>query len=625
MPRINRLWAGLLGAVLATGANGGSASGATPPSRLDADAVRSFLADTIPPAMSKASIEGVAVIVVQSGHVVAAEGFGKSHGGSPEVIHAAASVFRAGSLSKPITAALVLQLVEEGKVDLDRDVSGYVGFEVPSRNGRAVTLRDILTQSSGFSDTYRLLFATDPADLHSLGDYARNRLPPLLFVPGTQPAYSNYAFGLAGYLVERLRGKPFAAVARERIFTPLKMSSATFSQPPEPAIAARLVTGYRRGGSRSGPFEYVSPESAGGLSISAADYARFAGALIEGGALDGGRILRSDTAASMLTLNAGPEGASRTEVGMGLGVTVDRTRPGMTAIGHSGDTVQYHSIFRAYPEQDLVIVAMQNTEGPPLIRTIVRTFEERFGLTPPVLPSAPDAAEDQEVAGVYATGRYSSHSFLRIGHLFQLLTIQTVPGGGIRLGGAPEPLRRVGPSLYQDPTRTERRALFLRADHGRVTGVRVEPYQTMLRVPPWERPSLVISLIGAGTVIAILTVLGLAWNMVRARAAPPLAWRLAGLASLALVACVCGFYTTVTTMRDDFYSMTPAFDPWIRAFEGAGIVGAIALIGFALAMPGRWRMARLPERMGAIAFVAGLGVTLLVLADYRVLTSTLNY
>lgn len=596
---------------------------------IEGAAVNDFLRQSIPGEMAKAHIEGVAVMVVEAGEVVASQGFGAAHPGAGEDIDARTSVFRVGSMAKPITAALVLQLVDEGTVNLDSDVSAYVGFTVPKRAGRAVTLREILTHSTGFSDTYRLLFATSPRDFHSLGDYARTRLPPLIFTPGTQPAYSNYAFGLAGYMVERLRGKPFASVARERIFEPLQMTTATFRQPPEPALAAALVQGFRRGGIEPGPFEYVSPESAGGLSVSAADYTRFVRALIEGGALDGHRILSAASDQQMLTLQPGPEGAARTEIGMGLGVTIDRTRRNLTAVGHSGDTVQYHGEFRAYPERDLVIVALQNTEGPPLVRTIIREFEERFALTPPALTPRPNPSEDLDVAGTYATGRYSAHSFLGIGRLFQMMQIHAVPGGGIRIGTAPEPLTRVGPGLYQDLTRTGRRALFMRDVNGRVAGVRVEPYQTMMRVPLWKRPAVVFAILGVGVATALVTLLGfigrVVWNALHARAAPAMAWRLAAFGALALLLCIGGLYATLTGMQAELYSMTAARDPWIRAFEVAGIVTAAAWIGFLLALQAYWPRARRMERVAAVLFAVGTLASLAVLIDYRVLTSTLNY
>ena len=319
------------------------------PTPLQEPEVHAFL-QTIPAEMSKSRIEGVAVLVMQSGKIIAAEGFGRAQLGSDRIIDARTSVFRAGSLSKPITAVLVMQLVEEGRLDLDRDVSEYTGFVIPKHNGRALTMRDILSQSSGLSDTYRLLFSADRNQAATLASYARNRLPPFLYTPGTQPAYSNYAFGLAGYIVERLRARPFADIARERIFEPLEMKASSFSQPPEPQIRAALVQGFRAGGTQPGPFEFVSPQSAGGLSVSAGDYAIFVRALIGTDPGEGRRILRQATIEQMLTLQPGPEGAARSEFGMGLGVTIDRTRPGLTAVDHSGDTVQYHCEFRAYPD-----------------------------------------------------------------------------------------------------------------------------------------------------------------------------------------------------------------------------------------------------------------------------------
>jgi hypothetical protein len=187
----------------------------------------------------------------------------------------------------------------------------------------------------------------------------------------------------------------------------------------------------------------------------------------------------------------------------------------------------------------------------------------------------------------------------------------------------------VGPGLYQDLTRTGRRALFMRDVNGRVAGVRVEPYQTMMRVPLWKRPAVVFAILGVGVATALVTLLGfigrVVWNALHARAAPAMAWRLAAFGALALLLCIGGLYATLTGMQAELYSMTAARDPWIRAFEVAGIVTAAAWIGFLLALQAYWPRARRMERVAAVLFAVGTLASLAVLIDYRVLTSTLNY
>jgi CubicO group peptidase (beta-lactamase class C family) len=102
-----------------------------------------------------------------------------------------------------------MQQVEQGKLNLDQDVNTYLDFKVPPAFGKPITLRNIMTHTPGFEETAKELFVTDVAKLRPLDEYLREHIPARIFPPSVTPAYSNYGTALAGYVVQRVSGKPF--------------------------------------------------------------------------------------------------------------------------------------------------------------------------------------------------------------------------------------------------------------------------------------------------------------------------------------------------------------------------------------------------------------------------------
>lgn len=121
-----------------------------------------------------------------------------------------------------------------------------------------------------------------------------------MFPPGELAAYSNYGSALAGYIVQRVSGIPFSQYVEERIFAPLGMKNSTFRQPVPPNLSSNVARGYRRneGDFVEGAFVFAL-EPAGGLSTRAADMARFMLAHLQGGIVEGERILAEETARRM--------------------------------------------------------------------------------------------------------------------------------------------------------------------------------------------------------------------------------------------------------------------------------------------------------------------------------------
>ena len=111
-----------------------------------------------------------------------------------------------------------MQLVEQGKIDLNRDVNDYLDFKIPATFGKPITMKDLMTHTPGFEETLKELFVANAADMRPLQEYVQTHLPKQIFPPGTTPAYSNYGATLAGYIVQRVSGMPFDDYIEKNIF-----------------------------------------------------------------------------------------------------------------------------------------------------------------------------------------------------------------------------------------------------------------------------------------------------------------------------------------------------------------------------------------------------------------------
>src|SRR5260370_17060659 len=176
-----------------------------------------------------------------------------------------------------------MQLVDAGSLDLDRDVNGYIDFAIPvTEGGVPVTLRRILTHRAGFEEHVKGSF-TRNCECEQMGLCLANNLPQRLFPKGDVEAYSNYGVALAGYIVERVSGEPFASYVQRHILDPLGMSHSTFRQPLPDDLAPLMAKGYRTSDKPPlAAFETVIRAPAGGPSATGTDMGPFIRPLMDG-------------------------------------------------------------------------------------------------------------------------------------------------------------------------------------------------------------------------------------------------------------------------------------------------------------------------------------------------------
>lgn len=279
-------------------------------SPLDSAELEAFLDPIVTDKMDEFNIPNLTVAVVAAGEVILAKGFGYADIEQGKVVDPDKTMFRIGSTSKLFTWTAVMQLVEQGKLDLDTDVNEYLDFKIPPKleygsKGTAlepITLRHLMSHTPGFEDYPTGTFSLSAEEMLSLDRYVRERRPARVFPPGVVTAYSNYGTVLAGYIVEVVSGIPYAQYIEENIYQPLSMINSTFRQPPPAHLADNMSRAYRfvNGEFREGRFEFMQ-EPSGSMSSSALDMAKFMLAYLQGGQLAGKSILMEETVHKMFS------------------------------------------------------------------------------------------------------------------------------------------------------------------------------------------------------------------------------------------------------------------------------------------------------------------------------------
>jgi CubicO group peptidase (beta-lactamase class C family) len=354
-------------------------------------------------------------------------------------------------VSKLFTWTAVMQLVEQGRLDLDKDVNTYLkDIKIPATYEQPITLRNVMTHTTGFEDGgVGYLFANSEEDLIPLKEWlirympARVRPPTRDFSTGTNASYSNYATALAGYIVECVSGQPFDNYIDRHIFGPLGMKRTTFREPLPPELAKRMSVGYEfeNGGFVGKPFELIhSVGPAGSVSATATDMAKFMIAFLQGGGTEGARILTPETVKLMHTRTMSPD---PNLAGGALGF-YETWINGHRIVGHGGDTLYFHSVLSLMPESGTGLFVSVNTGGEAA-RTSVEAekafFKHYFPAKLPVLKPPADASKRNErYAGTYRTLRRSFTAWEKALALGQDEKVVAMPDGSLLYGflGKPE-------------------------------------------------------------------------------------------------------------------------------------------------------------------------------------------
>jgi CubicO group peptidase (beta-lactamase class C family) len=566
-----------------------------PPLQLTSENLAKVIDPLVTEWIDKHKGAGAVVAVTKRDGLLFAKAYGRADVEAGTPFTADATLVRPGSISKLFTGIAVMQLVDQGKLDLDRNVNDYLDFSIPTPEGGVpVTLRRLLTHRAGFEEHAKNLFSKH-REPEPLGRWLAHSLPPRLFPTGDVAAYSNYGFALAGYVVERVSGEPFAEYASRHILKPLGMTSSTFQQPLPLSLAPKMAKAYRTAGKPLGFFETIAAAPAGGLSATGVDMARFMRALLNRGSIERTQILGAARFDEMTS----PQQESAAGY-MGLAF-IARKLNGHETIGHGGATLGFFSDLALFPGEDLgIFVSLDGMQSAGKAPQIANVIVERF------LPkrvetnaSATPLRADPAIAGVYQSSRRADSSFLKAAALLAQLSVSVDDQGMVTVVPAIWPFgkgfdaKRVGANLYEGPKGLQLAFEQKAGTEGRF----ISPAMEFHRAPWWEDARLVAPAMAASILILFLTLL--AWPIAafwRRRRERMLSRdprdrrmhamvRIIALIDAAVIAASGALYFGGQNM----VFLSDAFDPAILALSGLawlGVLGAIPCIRIAISF---WR------------------------------------
>ncbi len=373
----------------------------------DAALLEAFVDGIIEAGMREHNVAGAVIAITKDDGMLLSKGYGFADVAQKIPVDPETTMFRIGSVSKLFTWTALMQLHEQGKLDLDRDVNDYLtSLQIPASYSQPITTANLMTHTGGLEDRIIGLFSLDPESIKPYGEILSSDLPERVRPPGWVSSYSNHGVGVAGALVEDVSGLSWPEYVAQNILEPLDMNHSTAFQPLPEDLVAHMSNGYRyeAGKHAEKGFEFIPLGAAGGISASAVDMSKFAMAHLNQGAIPGGRILRQETAKQMHS----PLFQPYSELNGWLHGFVDYTSNNTFMLGHNGGTFWFFTEFVLIPQENVSIFLSTNTAGGGAVNgAVFRGLRDRYFPVEVVLPAGPEQGVDLKLlSGSYATFRH---------------------------------------------------------------------------------------------------------------------------------------------------------------------------------------------------------------------------
>ncbi len=563
-----------------------------PGARLTHDDLEAWLDGFVPFALKRGDLAGVVIAVVKDDQVLLKKGYGYADVASKRPMDPDRTLVRFGSTAKLFTWTAVMQLVEQGKLDLDRDVNAYLDFRIENPYGKPVTMRNLMTHRGGFEEGLKTILVTEPGLLPSTEEYLKEHPRPLLFPPGEVPAYSNYGTALAGYIVQRISGEPYESYIERHIFAPLGMTRSTFRQPLPKHREADVSKGYIAASEPPRPFELLTTVPAGSLSTTAVDMTKFMIAHLQEGRFGENRILKPETARLMHSA-----AVARTDdlLTMAHGF-FEEDKNGRRIVGHGGDTIVFHSDFHLLLDEGAGILFSFNSRGAEDSNYETREalfdgFLDRYFPAPPRTQTAetpafvPVPEHAQLIEGRYWSSRRIESAFVSVFYLLEQDVIAVNPDGTINVPVFPEsesrPFREVAPFVWREVD-GERKVALTGRGNARLVFSNDDPTSALQPVPGWRSAAWNMPMLVGSILVLILAVI--LWPVAALRrrmrgqtlpsdGRPARAYTLARVAALVDLVYLASWLTILMPILNNTLDRyTDALDPWLRLLQFSGLV-----------------------------------------------------
>jgi CubicO group peptidase (beta-lactamase class C family) len=486
------------------------------PSQLTRQDAEAWFDGVVPASLRAHDIAGAVVVVVKDGQILLSKGYGHADAAERKPVDPDQTLFRVGSVSKLFTATAVMQLVEQGKIDLDADINTYLDFPVVGRGGKKITVRHLLTHRAGFEEGYKQSFVYERIAELTSTSFLKRWVPMRIFDPGTTPAYSNYGVSLAGYIVERVSGLRFETYVARNIFAPLGMTHSTVQQPLPGQLQPMMSKGYVLGSEPPHPFEIVMVPGAGGVSASGSDMGKFMLAHLNNGQLGSARLLQP---ATVQLMHSSAIDTIQPLHRMNLGFYESNIN-GHRVIGHGGNTLFFHSNLSLFIDDGVGVYLSLNSAGKgsgevEVHRAVSEGFADRYFPSAALQPTLPhNAANDASaIAGEYRSSRRSASNFLSIANLGWPINVAVGENGTVTF--MDKKYLHIGPLLWRTVDGKNRLAAAM--SDGKVKWITTDAYAPIIVFEPLPASQSASALIPLGIgALAVVLIAAASWPIAAA-------------------------------------------------------------------------------------------------------------
>ena len=439
--------------------------------------------------------------------------------------------FRAGSISKTFIAMALVQLSEDGDLDLDTplaEVASEVPFNNPWEAGHPVRVIHLLQHTAGFDDMHfnEIYNRLDPPDLPLIDVLRRNpHSRDVRWRPGTRVSYSNPGYGVAGYLIEKITGRPYEEFITERTFTPIGMATSSFHLTR--ADEALLAKGYRDRSGPAVPYSQIYLRPAGNLHTSPAELGKFVHVLLNWGENADDLVIDPEYLSNMEHPRSSLASDAGLRVGYGSAIAASTTE-GFPMLGHGGGIDGFSSLYAYSAARDVgYVVLLNSTHSPEAMRRISQLAVRylKADVEPPAKPRvALPAGVLERYQGYYHPANPRNQAVMFLEWLVTGATVTTT-ATGLRLApvfGKADDLIPVANNLFRREADADATLVFTPDELGAMVLTGGMTYSE--RRPRWLIEIVRWSVLGSLALVLTPVALLVAWGIHAKRATPSGFW-----------------------------------------------------------------------------------------------------
>ena len=480
-----------------------------PPHDADASAdatrmadLESYMDGLIGGLMKAEHVAGVTVAIVAGNQVVLSKGYGLANVQEGLPVSADKTRFQIASITKLFTWTAVMQLVEQGTLDLHTDIQEYLPeLKIPKTYGEPITMAHLMAHTAGFEDRPIGLFESRQV---SLLNALKENLPERIYPPGEFFAYSNHGSAIAGLVVENLSGLTWEEYVEQNILTPLGMTETRTQQPYREEIDANMSRGYRyaRGQYIPQSYAYCPIAPAAAITTTADDMTRFMLAHLNKGQLSGVPILKP---ATIELMHSDLHRNHPRTTPCAHGFFVYEQNP-TKSIGHNGGMLSFRSNLRLYPDRNMGIFVAQNTSSSRMVYQITDAFFDRYVAPVENIVNSSDLNKVKPhpaIPGLYTQLTRNESGVAKLNKILAPTKVRSSSTGTIWIGD--QEFQAITPLEFKDDR--GKNAVFVLDDKGRPKHLfwgRV----SFDRVPWYELPRFQIGLLTTCLIVLATAVLG---------------------------------------------------------------------------------------------------------------------